>query len=202
MGSARARPRRPVRPDAGFSVVEVLVAGFLLVVGALGFASSVCTSHVLATSVTERGQACETLHRLVERLRADPDWNDLYARLKLLSSESAGDAGLAWQKVDLSLRTHALTTYYPDLVPPTTLGTVSALVQVPASVVDGVASLRETQVAPRYGLPADLDGDGRVDGDDRAGDYRTLPVVVRLRWHRPPRAADEVVLATWLRGDR
>jgi Tfp pilus assembly protein PilV len=197
-----ARRLRRARLDAGFSVVEVMVAGFLLVLGALGFASSVCTSHVLATAVTERGQACETLHRLVERLRADPDWNDLYARLKLLTEESAGDGALAWRKVDLSLRTHPLTTYYADLVPPTTLGTVSALVQVPASDVDGVATLRESQAAPRYGLPADLDGDGRVDGDDRAADYRTLPVVVRLRWQRPPRAANEIVLSTWLRGDR
>jgi hypothetical protein len=179
-----------------------MIAGTVLVVSALGFAASVGTGHKLAVSIEERGLAAETLQRVVERLRADPDWNGLYVRLKALSSESTGDTGGTWLKGDTTLTTYPLTTYYSDLVAPTTLGTVTALVQVPVTTVSGVAALRESAVAPRYGLPADLNGDGAVDGASRGDDYRSIPVVVRLRWQRAGRTAHEIVLGTWLRGDR
>jgi len=32
------------------------------------------------------------------------------------------------------------------------------------------------------GMPRDLDGDGDVEVVDVSGNYRLLPVVVRLRW--------------------
>jgi hypothetical protein len=57
-------------------------------------------------------------------------------------------------------------------------------------------------VLPRYGLPADLNGDGVVEASPRDDDYLMLPVVVRLRWRRAAEGSNEVVLATWLRGER
>src|SRR5438105_3919352 len=57
--------------QGGFALIEVMVAGAILVIGALGFAASVSTGHALAVSVEERGLAAETLQRLIERLRAD-----------------------------------------------------------------------------------------------------------------------------------
>ena len=62
------------------------------------------------------------------------------------------------------------------------------------------AGLYEDTDAPRYGLPADLDGDGYIRGTSRATDYHVLPMVVRLRWKRPGRDSQEIVMATWLRG--
>jgi type II secretory pathway pseudopilin PulG len=194
-------PPRRAR-QAGFTFLEVLIAAIILVVSALGFASSVGTGHVLAVRVDDRSLAMETLQRLVERVRADPDWDGLYARLKALTQESAGDTALTKRDVDLTLTTYPMTTYYSDLVAPTKLGTVTALIQVPVTTVGGVGDLRENAVAPRYGLPYDLNGDGVIDGDPRSDDYRSLPLVVRLRWQRLPRAAEELVLATWPRGDR
>jgi len=190
------------RGQRGFALIDVLIAGCVLVIGSLGLAASVCTSHRLAQSVEERGLAVATAQRLVERLRADPDWNGLYARLLPLSRESAGDTTLTWLKVDPSLPTYPLSTYYADLTAPSTLGTVTALVQVPSSTVAGVAALREDLVAPRYRLPHDLNGDLVVDSNARSADYRSIPVVVRLRWQRAPRQPDEIVICTWLRGDR
>jgi hypothetical protein len=47
----------------------------------------------------------------------------------------------------------------------------------------------------------DLDGDGTIDGDDHAADYRVLPVRVRVRW-RGPDGDRELFLVTVLSNDR
>lgn len=104
--------------------------------------------------------------------------------------------------MDRSLPTRPVTDYYPDLGVPASLGTVTFLVQVPSAVIGGVPALRENIVAPRYGLPRDLNGDGVIDSNSRNQDYTALPVVVRLRWVRPGEQPHEVVLGTWLRGER
>jgi hypothetical protein len=184
------------------ALIEILIAGTVLVIASLGLAASVSSGHRLAVSLDERGLATETLQRLVERLRADPDWDGLYARLVARTRESDGDTALARLDVDTSLPTFPLSAYYSDLVSPSSLGAVTALVQVPVTAVGGVGALRESATAPRYGLPHDLNGDGTVDAASRALDYRSIPVVVRIRWQRAGQAAQEVLVGTWLRGDR
>lgn len=200
-GVTRGVTRRR-RVEAGFTLVETLVGGAVLSLALLGHAASVATTHGMNGSVEERGIALQALSRFLERLRADPDWSGLYARLRPLSTESAADAGLSRLDVDLSLATHPVASYYADLEMPASLGTVTVLVQVPSKTVDSISALREDLVAPRFGLPYDLSGDGAIDGLSRDDDYRMLPVVVRLRWRHPPRAAQEVVVSTWLRGER
>src|SRR5205085_10628004 len=123
------------------------------------------------------------LHR-VERPRGDPAGAALHARLRPKSTESTGDTGLTFSKVDTGLATYVFTSFYSDLTVPPALGTVTALVQVPSTVVGGTPGLHEDAVAPRYGLPYDLNGDGTIDGNARDADYVALPVVVRLRWKR------------------
>ena len=46
----------------------------------------------------------------------------------------------------------------------------------------GNETLREDIVAPEYGLPCDLNGDGVIDGLNHAADYKILPLVIRLDW--------------------
>jgi hypothetical protein len=197
-GTTRCGPRA----DSGFVLLDVLVGAIVLAIALLGHAATVLTSHRLDQTVENRGDAVVTLEKFVDRLRSDPDWDGLYARLCDLSAESAGDATLSVHSVDPTLPTHAPTDYYSDFVTPIHLGTVTVLVQVPTIERGGVTALREDAEAPRYGLPSDLDGDGVVDGDSRNDDYQSLPVVVRLRWQRAGEGAQEVVLATWLRGER
>ncbi len=45
------------------------------------------------------------------------------------------------------------------------------------------AEMREDLVDPAFGLPRDLDGDGGLDSLDHSGDYRLLPLRVRLEWN-------------------
>jgi hypothetical protein len=183
-------------------LIEVLASMVVVTVALLAYGSSVLQNHRCSAAAEERGVAVLTLERFVERLRADTDWAGLYARLRPLSSESAGDANLTSFARNPSLTTYPPSAYYADFDVPASLGTVTVLVQVPSTTVSGVAGLRENANAPRYGLPMDLNGDGVVDGNTRNDDCAVLPVVVRLRWQHKGQAADEVVVATCLRGDR
>jgi hypothetical protein len=195
-------PRR-LRPDAGFGLVEVLFSSAILVIAVLGNASSVSTAHSTFRAVEERGRAVEVMARFLERMRGDDDWAGLYARMRVKSRETEGDTGRTGLGVDPELRMYAPTAYYPDFTVPEDLGTVSFLVQVPGLSVGGsLPTLRESQDAPRYGLPADLNGDGEITSESREGDYRALPVVLRMRWTRRNGASEELVLPTWLRGER
>jgi Tfp pilus assembly protein PilV len=196
------RRRRPASGSQGIALIEVLASMVVVAVGLLAYASSVLQSHKCSADAEERGVAVLTLERFIERLRADTDWAGLYARLRPLSNESAGDTTLKSLARDPSLTTYAPSTYYADFDVPASIGTVTVLVQVPSTTVSGVAGLRENANAPRYGLPIDLNGDGAVDGNTHNADCAVLPVVVRLRWQHKGRVADEVVVATCLRGDR
>lgn len=195
----RARSRA-----AGFTVVEFVVAMALLTLSVLANVASTGSARDLAQHESERGIALEALTRFIERLRADPDWAGLYLRLRSRSRESTFDTARTHLGADPTLPTYDATAYYADLEVPRTLGTVTFLVQVPA-YNPGVLltpTLREDQPAPRYGLPADLNGDGVVAPTSRTGDYRVLPVVVRIRWQRRAQDPQEIVLSTWLRGER
>src|SRR5262245_40233094 len=193
---------RRKRSSGGFTLIDGLIGTSILVISILGLVASAFSGRHLSRSVEERGVAFATLGRFVERIRADPDWTGLYARLRPLSAESTDDKTLASLSIDTSLATHAATAWYADFTVPTTLGTVTFLVQVPVATVGGVPALRENEVAPRYGLPYDLNGDGVIDGNPRDADYRSLPIVARIRWQRPGTATQEAILSTWLRGDR
>ena len=197
-----APKRRRDRCRGGFTLIDGLIGTAILVISILGLVASAFSGRHLSRSVEERGVAFATLGRFVERIRADADWAGLYARLRPLSQESAGDAALVSLAVDTSLPTQAADAYYADFNVPTSLGTVTFLVQVPVAMVGGAPVLREDEVAPRFGLPYDLNGDGVVDGDPRDADYRSLPIVARIRWQHPGEATQEAILSTWLRGDR
>lgn len=195
---ASPAPRSRMR---GFTLVETLVAASVLTIAVLGHAATAVSADRLNQLGARRGLAVLTLQRFVERMRADDDWAGLYARLLANSVESASDTTLASLAADPALTTFAPSAYYPDFVAPSSLGTVTVLVQVPATTVAGTRHLLENLVAPRYGLPYDLDGDGIIDAASHDTDRRALPVVVRLRWTVTGRPPDEVVVAAWLRTD-
>jgi hypothetical protein len=47
---------------------------------------------------------------------------------------------------------------------------------------NGATFLAENEVDPALGLTRDLNGDGAIDALDHSGDYRLLPVRVRVAW--------------------
>jgi hypothetical protein len=197
-------PTRRNARQGGFGLVEVLFSAAILVIAIMANASSVSSAHSGTKAVNERSKALEVLSRFIERVRGDDDWAGQYARYRILSRESTRDLGFTWLSVDPALQTQPASAYYSDFEVPSDLGTLTFLIQVPASRagVGTPLTLRESQIAPRYGLPADLNGDGVIDSNSREGDYRALPIVVRMRWARPNGSVEELIMPTWLRGER
>jgi prepilin-type N-terminal cleavage/methylation domain-containing protein len=208
-------PVPPTRPrgrrgPAGFTLIEIVIVLGILVIGILGHVSTVAIAQRQARDTEEHGLAVATLERFIERIRADTDWAGLWGRLRVLSQESVGDTTLRNLGADPRLPVYDATSWYSGFIVPTTLQDTSPtnesycrfLIQVPVDSTGGVFALRENLEAPRYGLPWDLNGDGVIDGGDRSGDYRQLPIVVRMRWKKAGQDATEIVVPTWLRGIR
>ena len=130
--------RRPA--EAGFSVVEVLVAGSVIALAALALASSVLSGHQLARTEESRGVALGTARAFLDRLRADEDWDGLYGRL--------------WVQVDVAKvptqTTWPVEAYYSDFQTPPALGRVRVRVDVPHDVDHGLARF---WVRSRYSMP-------------------------------------------------
>lgn len=192
--------RRRLRPQDGFTLIEVLIGTVVIAVALMGHMASTFAEYKLARTEQARSEALHVARQFVERLRSDEDWAGLYARLRELQlkaeqgttqGERLEDGRVAWPP----------QTYYPDFVLTDFLSTLVVLVDVPFDPLEpGV--LRENLVAPRYGLPADLDGSGTIDGESRLADYRVLPVVLTFRWRPNGDDAHQLRLSTWLRGYR
>jgi len=195
---ASPRPRR--RAPDGFTLIEVLIGTVVIAVALMGHMASTFAEYKLARVEQARSEVLHVARQFVERLRSDDDWAGLYGRLRqlqVLAEEGTGtgdrleDGRLAWRP----------EAYYQDFVLSEFLSTLVVLVDVPFDPLEPT-ELRENLVAPRFGLPADLDGNGVVDGESRLADYRVLPVVVTFRWRPNGDAAHELRVATWLRGYR
>jgi Tfp pilus assembly protein PilV len=66
----------------------------------------------------------------------------------------------------------------------------------------GNETLREDAVAPEYGLPCDLNGDGVIDNKNHAADYKILPLVIRLAWPTADGGTRTVTFATVIGGGK
>lgn len=98
----------------------------------------------------------------------------------------------------------------------TVLGTVAAdaeALEVPKTMdcsiglpttldLAGNETLREDTVAPEYGLPCDLNGDGVIDNKNHAADYKILPLVIRLDWPTADGGTRTVTFSTVIGGGK
>jgi hypothetical protein len=175
----------------------------VLLIALLGHVSSVLNENRMAREQVARSEALQVVQQLLERLRADEDWAGLYGRLRVLR-DAAATVSTGQVRLTDGRRAYDPTTYDPDFVVPEDAPVVSVLVDVPSSVPDegGDEILREDVLLPEFGLPRDLNGDGHVYPDAREGDYVALPIVVTFCWQAPGQPAQQMRLATWLRGER
>jgi hypothetical protein len=67
--------------------------------------------------------------------------------------------------------------------PPSNAGAPVGTIQFPTFDPGTGVELREDFVDAQMGMPADLNGDGTIDDADHSGDYRFLPVRVRVQWY-------------------
>ncbi len=103
-------------------------------------------------------------------------------------------------------RAFAPQTYYDDFSTPAGVQDFHVAVEVPSAPTAGGAEagsvLREDLPLQRFGLPADLNGDGTIDDASHNDDYRAVPVIVTFRWTTSTGAEEEMRLSTWVWGYR
>lgn len=196
---------RPSASQAGFSLLEVLISAVVLAVAMLAHVSSSVAEHNWSQAQRARSEGLISATQFVERLRSDEDWDGLYARLRQRQLQAVV-AGGSDPRLKDGRRALLPTAYYPDFVPSGDMTDFRVLIDVPAAAlaVDpaGPKRLREDLAVPRFGLPADLNGDGVIDGLAHGADYAVLPVSITFRWVLPGKPPVELRMNAWIRGNR
>lgn len=206
---------RSSRRETGTAMIELMMAMAVLAIGLMGHLSSSVSASRYGGMTRSRSDALRFAEQFVERLRSDPDWPTLYARLNALqqsANATSGGATAGGTVLPVSTlpvlnngrRALPATAYYSDFEEPAHADQVSVLVEVPGSSSDPLVppELREDAIDPVLNLPADLNGDGVVDGSSRNADYIALPVLVRFRFLLDGDLPYEFTIPTWLRGQR
>ena len=170
-----SRPKRARARNAGFTLVELMVVLVILSLAVGMLSGTMASTTRMAPMQREDALASEAARFQLETLRLVPV-ADLYALYNAAPGDDPGGAGTA----------------------PGCHFDVAGLAPQPGDADGRVGRLRfpgdGTQLREEgedvfLGLPRDLDGDGEVDDDDHADDYRILPVEVLLEWQgvRGPR---------------
>ncbi len=183
---AAGRQVRAARSRGGFSLLELLIAVGVLLFGLLGFSQAVLRSAATNEAARESALAAEAARELLETLQVE-DFRSLF---RMYNGDPADDP--------LGPGTAAGQDFAVAGLDPQADDADGFVGRIEFPVVPGAPGvLREDLDLPAMGLPRDLDGDALVDASDHKGDYRLLPVIVRITWRG--RATDsEAVFRTVL----
>ena len=168
MESTRVGLGRRGRRD-GFTIIELMIVIAIIVVAFLAMSHTLVSSMQLNGVNRESAYATDGLRDTMETLQGVQDFDTVFA---LYNDNPLDDPGIAGSAPGCHFNVAGLQAVSTDpdgfvgeIVFPTLLN-----------------QLREDLAIPELGMPRDLSGDGVVDSLDHAGDYRLLPVVLRLRW--------------------
>lgn len=162
------------RTCAGFSLIELMIASFVLTVAVCGVSGSMVSALALNRVNRETALAQEAIRRVMEEARGVP-----FPQIFAAYNSSAADNPPA--PVVSPGRNFAVFGLEPQV------GDADGFVgevTFPTTVVAGVEQLREDVVDAGLGMPRDLNG-VLTPGDDllnHANDYRLLPMRVRVSW--------------------
>jgi len=164
---ARTTGRRRQR-QAGFTLLEGLIAFTTLSIAMMGILSTVVETNALRISTRESMVASQAAQSVLDEMTT-ADFAQLFA---LYNGDPADDPAGAGTAPGSGFAVPGLQAFQgdPDGLP--------GRIEFPG----GPLALREDAVDPGLGMPRDLDSDGVVDGDDHSGDYTLLPVRIRVEW--------------------
>jgi type II secretory pathway pseudopilin PulG len=169
-----AIPGRGVRAAggrSGFSLLELLIAVGVLLFGLLGFSQAVLRSAAQNESAREGALAAEAAREVLERLQTE-DFRNLF---RTYNADPADDPLGPGSAPGPNFAVAGLDAQDGDA------DGMAGRIEFPvAAGAPGV--LREDVDVVGMGMPRDLDGDDVVDAADHKGDYRLLPVIVRISW--------------------
>jgi type II secretory pathway pseudopilin PulG len=157
------RESRPSRPEAGFSLVQVILAATVLTLAALSLSAVQISSMALSATNRETAHARQAARQVLEEIGTVPA-DEVFATFNTAPSDDPEGAG---------------TAPGPTFSIPTDTGPMQVDVVFPGS---SGAVLREDVTDTELGMPRDLNGDGTVDDVNHAGDYLLLPVRIRVTW--------------------
>jgi prepilin-type N-terminal cleavage/methylation domain-containing protein len=172
--SSRVVPGRRPGPQAGFTLLEVMMAATVMVVGLMGFLQVMVLAIGSSSANREADLATDAARQQIEVIQAT-NFRDIFRMFNDAPGDDPGAIGSA-PGADF-----AVPGLDPDPADPD--GMVGRIDLPSVDVGNGVQHLREDFQDSDLGMPRDLTGDG-VWNDmlDHSGDYQLLPVVVRLRW--------------------
>ncbi len=162
---------RGARRRSGFSLVELLCALTVLLISVLGFTQAITASARTNQQTREKTLAMEAARRVIEEVESNVFAEDFW-RYNQSPADDPSGVGTA-QGGNFVVPGLCAMPGDPDgmvgeIVFPTRVGFPGAL--------------REDVVNERLGMPRDLNGDDVIDAGNHAGDYRLLPLLVRVRW--------------------
>jgi len=166
-------PRRSTRAR-GMTLTEIMVAITVLSVSLLAYCAAIGATIRNNNLTRETALATQAARRTIETLKATP-----FAQVfRLYNGDRGDDPGGIGTAPGRHVAVGGLQARPGDAD-----GTVGEIIfPTPAP---NSANLRENLVDTLLGTPRDLNGDGAIDALDHSGDYRILPVIVRMSWIGP-----------------
>lgn len=156
-------------PRAGFGLVDICVALFVLSASLGVLVGAVFSGIRLARTDEETAKASQALRMTLARIGSLPA-RDAFA---VLNAEDADDLAGQTSAAYLALGEELMTDRDGN---PVTIQVTFPVDEANPGVV------REDLELPALGMPRDLDGDGEIDSNDHADDLVILPVLLRLDW--------------------
>lgn len=169
----RQHKRRRPAAQSGLTMVEVMIAMSVLIVGLLAYTRTVASAALSARTTRESTLATQAAWRVVESMRAQLNFNQVFAMYNTSTADDPG-GGIVSPGANFAV---------PGLLP--VAGDADGMpgeIVFPTITVGGALQLREDVANAKLGTPRDLNGDAVIDGVDHAANYQLLPVLVRVRW--------------------
>jgi len=156
--------------SSGLTLIEIMLTTVIMLIAVGGLSSSILSSVRLGRVNDESARAHAGARQMAEIIQ-DVDFGDIYA---MFNSDASDDPVVDAPGDTFGINGLTLQTDDVD-------GAVGQIL-FPTMVTAGGLALREDVVDADLGMPRDLNGDGVIDSDNRAGDYLVLPVTIRVQW--------------------
>lgn len=170
-GTSIHRPSPRFGPRAGISLVEVSIAVVLLTIALCGITGSIVASDELHNANSETALAEAGARAMIETLHGAP-FPTVFVRYNSVTSDDP--VGTTSPGANFAVRGLQAAPGDPDGFP--------GEIIFPTALVGTQLQLRENLPFTALGMPRDLDLKNGVDAANHAGDYKILPVRIRVRW--------------------